>query len=60
MNVYPAAGLIDFVRAGVPVYLIDPNDIEVPVHRKIEIIKDKASVGIQILKNKLLQDTETE
>jgi NAD-dependent deacetylase len=27
LNVYPAAGLIHYVRPGVPVYLIDPNPI---------------------------------
>lgn len=26
LNVYPAAGLLHYVRAGVPIYLIDPND----------------------------------
>ncbi|MDO5036599.1 MAG: NAD-dependent deacylase [Porphyromonas sp.] len=27
LNVYPAAGLVDCVAPGVPVYLIDPNDV---------------------------------
>ena len=25
LNVYPAAGLVQYVRAGVPIYLIDPK-----------------------------------
>ena len=29
MQVYPAAGLIHYVRSGVPVYLIDPNEVGV-------------------------------
>lgn len=27
MNVYPAAGLLDYVKRNVPVYLIDPKDV---------------------------------
>lgn len=29
LNVYPAAGLLNYVPAAVPVYLIDPNDVNV-------------------------------
>ncbi|MFV0471587.1 MAG: SIR2 family NAD-dependent protein deacylase [Paludibacteraceae bacterium] len=28
LQVYPAAGLLNFVRKGVPIYMIDPNDVE--------------------------------
>ncbi len=49
MVVYPAAGLIDYVRPGVPVFLIDPNDVQVPYGRNIEVIKEKASLGVQQL-----------
>ena len=30
INVYPAAGLLHYVRPGVPVYYIDPNPAAVP------------------------------
>ena len=53
MAVYPAAGLIDYVRPGVPVFLIDPNEVHIPYGRKIEIIKEKASVGVQELIRRL-------
>ena len=53
MAVYPAAGLIDYVRPGVPVFLIDPNEVHIPYGRKIEIIKEKASVGVQELIKRL-------
>jgi len=53
LNVYPAAGLMDYVSSGVPIYLIDPN--EVPYSRKVEFIKEKASIGVKILKNHLLK-----
>lgn len=52
LNVYPAAGLVDYVPSGVPIYLIDPNDV--PHSRKVEFIKEKASVGVEMLKDRLL------
>jgi NAD-dependent deacetylase len=53
--VYPAAGLIDYVRPDAPIYVIDPNEISVPRGRKIEIIKEKASLGVQLLISRLTQ-----
>lgn len=55
MVVYPAAGLIDCVSNNVPVYVIDPNEIKVAQYRNIEIIKAKAGIGVQLLKEKLVQ-----
>lgn len=54
LNVYPAAGLIDYVPSNIPMYLIDPNDVPSPSNRKVEYIKEKASHGVQILTQKLL------
>lgn len=56
LAVYPAAGLLDYVPANVPVYLIDPNDIPVPQYRPVEFIREKASIGVPILKQKLLEE----
>lgn len=42
--VYPAAGLLEFVRRGVPVYYIDPNPAQVPGW--VNVIPEKASVGM--------------
>ena len=53
MQVYPAAGLIHNVRRGIPIFLIDPNDVPAPPN--VEIIREKASTGMQILKEKLIQ-----
>jgi NAD-dependent deacetylase len=52
--VYPAAGLVDYVPEGVPIYLVDPNEIPVPRFRNVEVIREKASIGVPILKEKLL------
>jgi len=51
MQVYPAAGLIHYVRRGVPIFLIDPNDVSTPGN--VVVIKEKASTGMEILKEKL-------
>lgn len=45
MQVYPAAGLINFVHSGVPVYLIDPNEVGI-YGRQITVIKKGAGEGI--------------
>jgi NAD-dependent deacetylase len=55
LNVYPAAGLINYILPGVPVYLIDPNEVQAPPHRKVEYIKEKAGIGVEILKKKLFE-----
>jgi NAD-dependent deacetylase len=54
LNVYPAAGLIDYAKKNVPIYLIDPN--EVKSYKKVEFIKEKASTGVEILMKKLLEN----
>lgn len=52
LNVYPAAGLIDYVPAHVPIYLIDPNEVNT-WNKKVTLIKEKASVGVRQLINML-------
>ena len=47
LNVYPAAGLLNYVPFGVPVYLIDPNDVNV-TRRDVVVIKKGASDGMRI------------
>ncbi len=56
LNVYPAAGLIDYVRPDAPVTLIDPNEITVPVRRKFRFVKEKASVGVKLFMQQALSE----
>jgi len=49
MNVYPAAGLIEYAQQDIPIYLIDPNDVHYNGRRKITVIKEKASAGMKHL-----------
>ena len=55
LNVYPAAGLIDYAPAKASLWLIDPNDVYVPFYRNVEVIKEPASRGVEILTGRLLQ-----
>jgi NAD-dependent deacetylase len=48
LNVYPAAGLLNYVPAGVPIYLIDPNDVNVTRHGVV-VIKKRATEGMRVL-----------
>ena len=53
LNVYPAAGLLRFVRKGVPTYLIDPNDVNLHGRNDIRIIRAGASEGVERLRREL-------
>lgn len=47
--VYPAAGLLNCVRRGTPIYYIDPNPGDVSNIPNVTIIKEKATVGMRKL-----------
>lgn len=53
MNVYPAAGLLNYVPRGALVYLIDPKEVEVHTSRSIHIIRKGASEGVEELQRLL-------
>lgn len=52
--VYPAAGLIHYIKSGVPVFVIDPHKPEVFID-EVEYIQEKAGKGIEFLKEKLIK-----
>lgn len=54
MNVYPAAGLLNYVGGNAPVYLIDPNPVNISSNRKIHVISKGASEGMENLRKILL------
>lgn len=47
--VYPAAGLINCVRRGTPIYYIDPNPADVSGIPNVTVIREKATVGMRKL-----------
>jgi len=53
LNVYPAAGLIHYVPAGIPVFLIDPKPVTVSTNHKVDYIAEGAGKGVAILTRKL-------
>ena len=55
LNVYPAAGLLNYVPRDVPVYLIDPKEVPIALGRKVYAIRKGASDGMEELKKILVR-----
>jgi NAD-dependent deacetylase len=54
LQVYPAAGLMDFTLQHVPLFYIDPKPIKIPnLRNPLEVIPEVASEGMKQLKAKL-------
>jgi len=56
MLVYPAAGLIDYVPARVPKYLVDPNAKEIRHISNLNVVAEKAGTGLVKLVDELLSN----
>ena len=55
LQVYPAAGLIDFTPRETPIFYIDPKPIKIPnLRNPLEVIPEVASKGVEIMRNQLL------
>ncbi len=46
LNVYPAAGLLNYVPAGAPIYIIDPHQPAFTPGNHITFIQENATVGV--------------
>lgn len=55
MVVFPAAGLIDYVRDRVPKYVVDPKKPEILHVPNLEFIVDKASTGMEKVRKMLVE-----
>ena len=55
LNVYPAAGLLHYIKSGVPIYLIDPKPVNT-YRTDVEFIQKGASEGVKILTERLILD----
>ena len=53
LQVYPAAGLVNYVKPGVPIFLIDPKRVE-PVSGNVTVIQKGGSEGMKELVSLLL------
>lgn len=54
LNVYPAAGLLNYVPHSAEVYLIDPKPVDTYSARQIHVIQKGASEGIEELRQTIL------
>jgi len=52
LNVFPAAGLVNYTKKGIPIVVIDPERPQVFI-RNVTYIQEKAGKGVEILKEKL-------
>ena len=57
MQVYPAAGLVGYVKRGTQIYLIDPQPIRLDYEQFYQI-QDKASAGMVRLREILLKEVK--
>lgn len=54
LQVYPAAGLIDYAKPNAPIYYIDPNPANIPnISNPLEVIRSSASEGMKMLADTL-------
>lgn len=54
MQVYPAAGLIDYARPTTPIFYIDPNPASIPhLQNSIDVIPMTASEGMAVVRERL-------
>ncbi|MFN8240694.1 MAG: NAD-dependent deacylase [Bacteroidales bacterium] len=55
LNVYPAAGLVDYAPRAASLWLIDPNDVNIPGYRKVNVIKAGGSDGVRELIGRVVE-----
>ncbi len=56
LQVYPAAGLIDYTKQNTPLFYVDPKPATISnLKNPLEIIPMNATDGVMVLKNKLMQ-----
>jgi NAD-dependent deacetylase len=55
LNVYPAAGLINYAKKGTPIFVIDPHRPEAFI-RNVTYIQEKAGKGVEMLKEQLIKE----
>jgi len=53
MQVYPAAGLIQYAKDNIPIYFVNPNT-DFKTKGNVTLVLEKATIGVPILVNQLL------
>ena len=58
MQVYPAAGLVDYAKPDAKIYYIDPRPATIPnMYHRVEVLAMGGSEGMRILKEKLYNNS---
>ncbi len=60
LNVYPAAGLLQYTKPGTPIYLIDPSPVATHGLREVVHIRKGASEGMRELMETLASQTNND
>ena len=60
LNVYPAAGLVYYIKPGTPVYLIDPHADMHPEVKNCTVFRETAGTGVPKLVSQLLEKQREE
>ncbi|HTN21099.1 MAG TPA: NAD-dependent deacylase [Pelobium sp.] len=55
LAVYPAAGLLELAKPGIPVYVVDPKIPNVNLPKNVVRIEEKASIGVPKLVKELIE-----
>ncbi len=58
LNVYPAAGLVYYVKKGIPVYLIDPQAEMLSGVQNLTVFRESAGTGVPKLVKQLVSGSE--
>lgn len=56
LQVYPAAGLLDYAPSQCPIYLIDPKAVAPQYLKNIQPIRESAAAGLPLLAEKLIKN----
>ena len=56
LQVYPAAGLVEYVKQSIPVFVIDPNMPHVTPRENLHLIEEVGSVGMEIVSKKIKEE----
>ena len=58
LQVYPAAGLLEYAKEDIPKYIIDPNMPDILSRPNLHLIEEGGSMGMEIVKEKLLESIQ--
>ncbi len=56
LQVYPAAGLVQYVNDEVPIFIVDPKRPDSYYHNNVRFVVEKAVAGMDIVKDELLKN----